>query len=126
MKELKDLQSCILCILLCQYGFKSCILVCIAKTFFSVFCIFCLFCLEFNIILVAVLCNICVIIVYIGFKCSVISFRTIKLLVLTFCKNRKIMLEKTCFQRGFEFFENISYIEKLGRSTKSIGFIQLI
>ena len=89
---------------------------------FFVFCVFCLFLLEFSIILVVVLYNICVIIVYIGFKCSGISFWTIKLLVLTFCEYRRIMLEKTCFQRGFEFFKNISYLEKRGRSIKSWRF----
>ena len=27
-------------------------------------------------------------------------------------KTKKLVLEKTCFQRGFEFFKNISFIKK--------------
>ena len=47
--------------------------------------------------------NICVIILYIGTKCS----KTCSHFIQTICKNIKIMLGKTCFQRGFEFFKKV-------------------
>ena len=42
-------------------------------------------------------------------KCSVILFSLYKNYL---SKQKKIVLEKTCLQRGIEFFKNISFIKK--------------
>ena len=40
--------------------------------------------------------------------------------ILNICKNIKIVSEKTCFQKSFEFFKNISFIKKnVGRASKT-------
>ena len=72
---------------------------------------FCLFCFEFDVIGVDLLCNICVIIFYIGTKCSVILLLPksfwIKVLLLTlyklFIKKLISCYKKKFFQRDFEF-----------------------
>ena len=67
----------------------------------SVFYNFGIFYFEFDLIFVDILCNIYVIIVYLGAKCSMVFFLPksfqVSLLVLALFIKTKTVLQKTCF-----------------------------